>query len=112
MPTPRERDETFEVLDGHLIRRVVPVRGKPYQHRCRRKTYEQIAHAADEIGEAGFTLDDLVEQEGTPFSQTAVALAFLKERSCVVTRYRRTYPASDVLFEDAMTEFCALAEEG
>ena len=34
----------------------------------------------------------------------------MKERGCFVTRYRRTYPASDVLFEDAMIEFWALAE--
>ena len=39
----------------------------------------------------------------------AVALAFMKERGCVVTRYRRNYPASDVLFEDAMIEFCAFS---
>lgn len=29
MPTMRERIGTFEVLDGHLVRSVVPVRGKP-----------------------------------------------------------------------------------
>ncbi len=33
MPTMRERIETFEVRDGHLVRSVVPARGKPYEHR-------------------------------------------------------------------------------
>jgi hypothetical protein len=40
-----------------------------------------------------------------------VALAFMKERGCVVTRYRRNYAASRCLFEDAMTEYWALAEK-
>ena len=30
MPATRERDETFTVLDGHLVRTVAPARGKPY----------------------------------------------------------------------------------
>ncbi len=112
MATRLERDETFEILNGDLIRKVLPVRGKAYHHRCRRATYERVAHAAEELGTAGLTLDDIVEREDVPCSQAAVALAFMKERGCLVTRYRRTYPASDILFEDAMIEFCALAEQG
>ena len=110
MATRLERDETFEILNGDLIRTVVPIRGKAYRHRCRRATYERVAHAAEELGTAGLTLDDIVDREDLPFSQAAVALAFMKERGCLVTRYRRTYPASEILFEDAMIEFCALAE--
>jgi hypothetical protein len=37
-------------------------------------------------------------------------LEFLKERGCLVTRLRRSHPASTFLFEDAMTEYHALAE--
>jgi hypothetical protein len=44
-------------------------------------------------------------------TQAAVALAFWKERSCVVTRYRRNYAADNWLSEDAMTEYHALAAE-
>ena len=51
MPATRERDETFTVLDGHLVRSVVPARGKPYEHRCPRASFETIAHAADEFGD-------------------------------------------------------------
>ena len=105
------RDETFTVLDGHLIRAVVPARGKPYTHRCPRGSFEQVAHAADEIG-SGISLESLVAHEGLPFTQVAVALAFLKERGCVTTRYRRSYAASDCVHLDAMTEYWALAENG
>jgi hypothetical protein len=112
MPTTHERDETFEVADGHLVRKVVPARGRPYEHRCPLGPFEQIAHAADELGDVGFTLESLVEHEGLPHTQVAVALAFLKERGVIDTRYRRNYAATDSVHLDAMTEFHALAENG
>ncbi len=34
MIAKRKRRETFEVFDGHLVRKVVPRRGRPYEHRC------------------------------------------------------------------------------
>ena len=110
--TPREPNETFEVSDGHLVRKVVPHRGNPYEHRCPRASFERVAHAIDEAGDAGFTLESLAQAENLPFTQVAVALAFLKERGIVETRYRRNYAATDSVHLDAMTEFYALAENG
>ncbi len=111
MPKMHELNETFEVLDTHLIRTVVPKRGRPYEHRCTMASFEQIAHAADELGGQGFTLETLVEREDLPFTQVAVALAFLKERGIIETRYRRNYAATSCVHLDAMTEFHALVEE-
>jgi len=110
------RDETFEVFDDHLVRKVVPVRGQPYEHRCPRAAFEQIAHAAEELGELGFTLETIVDYErragrDVTFTNVAVALAFLRERSILDVRYRRNYAATDAVHLDAMTEFYALAEE-
>ena len=109
-----DRIEHFAVAHDHLVRSVVSVRGEPYEHRCPRAAYEAIAHAAEllssETGDPGFTLEELATAAGTPSTQAAVALAFMKERGCVVTRYRRTYAASRCLFEDAMTEYWALAD--
>ena len=59
MTATRERTETFEVFDDHLVRKVVPVRGKPYEHRCPRASFEQIAHAAE-----GFGLDAEIHGPG------------------------------------------------
>ena len=112
MNTTRERDERFEVFHGHLERRVHPARGEPYEHRCPLASYERVAHAIDENGDDGFTLESLIKQEGLPFTQVAVALAFLKERGVVETRYRRNHAATDSVHLDAMTEFHALAENG
>ncbi len=106
------RDETFAVLDGHLVRAVAPTRGKRYEHRCPLASFEQVAHAIDEAGGGGFTLETLVEHEGLPFTQVAVALAFLKEHGIVETRSRRNYAASKCVHLDAMTEYHALAENG
>lgn len=108
MPTTLERDETFVVLDDHLIRRVVPARGQQYEHRCPKASFERVAHAVDELGEDGFTLDTLVAHEDPPFTQVAVVLAFLKERGIVETRYRRNYTGSSCAFEDTMIEYLAM----
>ena len=109
MTTTHERDERFEVLGGHLVRKVVPARGEPYDHRCPLASFERVAHAIDETGDDGFTLESLVEVEGLPFTQVAVALAFMKEHGCVTTRYRRTYAATNAVHLDAMTEYHALS---
>ena len=112
MTTTRERNETFEVEDDHLIRKVLPRRGEPYEHRCSRTSFEQVAHAIDELGNEAFTLQSLVKREDLPFTQVAVVLAFLKERGIVEMRYRRNYAATQGAHLDAMTEFYALAENG
>jgi len=107
-----DRNETFAVEDDYLVRRVVPRRGEPYEHRCPRASFEQIGHAIEEVSNDAFTLESLVEREDLPFTQVAVALAFLKERGIVETRYRRNYGATTSVHLDAMTEFYALAENG
>ena len=112
MTATHEPNETFEVADDHRIRKVVPRHGEPYEHRCLRKAFEQVAHAVDELASEGFTLESLVKHEDLPFTQVAVALAFLKERGIVGTRYRRNYAATDGVHLDAMTEYFALAENG
>jgi len=106
------RVESFQVEDDHLIRKVVPIRGRPYTHRCPRKAFERVAFAVDEAGDQAFNLESLVQREDLPFTQVAVALAFIKERGIVETRYRRNYAATPCAHLDAMTEFYALAENG
>ena len=109
----RERDETFEVLDGHLIRKVVPVRGEPYEHRCPVASLDRVAQAIDELGDEPFTLETLFCREDIPWTQVAVAVAFLKERGIVDTHHRRNYAATTTgVHLDAMTEYFALAEGG
>jgi len=112
MNATTSRVETFAVEDDHLIRRVVPRRGEPYEHRCPQKTFEQVALTIDEMRNAAFTLRLLVEREDLPFTQVAVTLAFLRERSIIATRYRQNHAATDGVHLDAMTEYFALAENG
>ena len=110
MTGTHELNETFEVIDDHLVRKVVPRHGEPYEHRCPKASFEQVAHAVDELANETFTLESLVQREDLPFTRVAVALAFMKERGIVATRYRRNYAATDGVHLDEMTEFCALAE--
>jgi hypothetical protein len=117
MPTTRERDETFLAADNHLVRRAIPARGKPYEHRCRRAAFAQIAHTAEELGAQGFTLESLLAYErnagrDVTFTNVAVTLAFPRERGILDVRDRRNYAATDAVHLDAMTEVHALAENG
>ncbi|MCA9282248.1 MAG: hypothetical protein H6812_10395 [Phycisphaeraceae bacterium] len=103
-----QRDESFSVdRAGALVRSVTPARGSPYEHRCQLWAFENVCHAAEEFGDKGFTLEDLIEWASVPHTQAAVALAFLKERGCVTTEGRRSYGGGG-LHADAMTEYHAL----
>ncbi len=112
MALTRERLETFDVFDDHLVREGVPSWGEPYRHRCPRTAFERVTHAVDEFGEAGFTLKTLVEREGLRFTQVAVALSYFKERGIVETRCRRNYAATGSVHLDAMTEYYAFVANG
>ena len=102
--------ETFAVEDGFLVRRVAPRRGTPYEHRCPAAAYESVAWAIDEQAEP-FTLEVLQAATGLPFTQVAVALAFLKERGCIAPVHGRKHKAaSGCVHLDAMTEYHALRE--
>ena len=107
-----ERSDEFSIdRQGALIRDVVPARGEPYRHRCTLAAFEAVAHAIDEAGEAGFTLEEIAADEDLPSTQVAVATAFLKERGAIITERRRSYPASGSVHLDAMVEFHALREQ-
>ena len=111
--------ETFTVEDGHMVRRAVPRRGRPYEHRCPKDAFEQVTHAAEELGdsEAGFSISTLVQYERTAgrdvtFTNVAVTLAFLRERGILETRHRMNYAATSCVHLEAMTEYHAPAAQG
>ncbi len=106
------RDVTFAVLDGCLVRTTTASDGRTYTHRCSRAVYEAVAHAIGEMpleGD-GTSAEAIAKREGQPFTQVNIAYEFMKERGVVVVRSRRGHPASKCAFEDAMIEFLALAD--
>ena len=119
---PQQLNETFAVdgPSGALLRRVVPKRGTPYEHACTKQVYDDVAYAIEQMGSASFTMEDIRAKAGggdeanmPPWTQVAVAVAFLKERSCIVpARERKHVAASDFVYEDAMIEYHALREKG
>ena len=101
--------QTFSIEDGWLVRMVVQPDGSSYQHRCSLAHYQAVAHFIDGQAYEGVTTNELWDGlPDVPCTQAAIALAFLKERGCVIIRHRRCYPASNVLSEDALLEFHAL----
>ncbi len=106
----RDRNVLFDVVEDHLVRRVVFRDGRSYTHRCTRAMFKTVARAIEERAAEGVTLDPLAEALDAPSTQVNVALEFMKQRGCVVTRGRRSFPASNCMFEDAMIEYCYLAD--
>jgi len=108
-----QRDETFSVVENILIRSVVPAQGKPYQHTCDQDVFENVCHAIDELAGRSFTGEEIREAIQAPFTQVAVAIAFLKERGCIVPTIRRKHVgATSDVHCDAMIEWHALREKG
>ena len=119
------RAETFAVVDGCLVRKVVPRRGQPYEHRCPLHAYRELAWAAIDLAADGFTVETLADQvrnrpreehddrePWASYTNAAVAIAFWKERGLLDVRHRRNHVDDGFFFEDAMIEFHALAENG
>ncbi|MEX0653362.1 MAG: hypothetical protein WD534_11095 [Phycisphaeraceae bacterium] len=108
-------DERFSRETGPptLVRSVTLDDGSRYIHRCPLDSFKQIAHAIEEAGREGTTIEQMVAAEDLPSSQVAVARAFLVERSLVEPAPRRRFrAASACLVEDALTEFHALPMDG
>lgn len=114
---PREPlDESFAVVPygdtTALVRHAVPhAGGQPYRHSCPLAAFENVAHAIEDAGEKGFTLESLQADTALPFSQIATAMAFLRERGIIERRYpRRNFAATGMAHLDAMVEYHALRE--
>ncbi|MCC6909997.1 MAG: hypothetical protein IT430_18845 [Phycisphaerales bacterium] len=114
--------ESFAVdaTSGALLRRVVPKRGQPYEHMCTKQVFDDVAYAIEQMGNAAFTMEEIRAKVGggdeasmPPWSQVATAVAFLKERGCIVpARQRKNGAASDFVYEDALIEYHALRHKG
>ena len=106
-------NETFSVAERILTRSVIPKRGEPYRHTCDMDVYEAVAHAVDDLNGASFTYEEIRKSIDAPFTQVAVAIAFLKERGCIVLAHRRRSVAAagaGCVHLDAMIEWHALPE--
>lgn len=105
-------NETFSVRESVLTRSVVPKRGTPYQHTCDKDVFEAVAHAIDELNGATFTYEEVRQTLDAPFTQVAVAIAYLRERGIIDTaQRRRSAAATNDVYLDAMIEWHALREE-
>jgi hypothetical protein len=62
MTTTISRVETLAIEDGCLVRKVVPRRGEPYEHRCPLAAYRELAWAAIDLAADGFTVETLADQ--------------------------------------------------
>ncbi|MBX3408083.1 MAG: hypothetical protein KF869_15110 [Phycisphaeraceae bacterium] len=113
-PNPARPSDTFRIDSGTLIRSVTPRRGTPYEHACTERVYKDAAYAVEQFGARAFTGEEVraaIAAPSPPFTQVAVAMAFLKERGCIVpARGRRHVAATDYTYEDALIEFHALKD--
>ena len=107
----RNRQVQFEVEHGMLVRHVARPDGRGYTQRAALTVLKEVCYYLEARTQDGATSPELWDGlPELPATQISVALDFLKERGCVVIRCRRSYPASNFLFEDAMIEYHALAD--
>lgn len=114
-----DRIGTFSVDEtGHLVRRGYPRSGNEYEHRCELATLEEVAHNIDELAGAPFTYEQVHAAMNAnrgvnfPFTQVAVAVAFLRERGIILAVHGRKHVANgDAVHLDTMIEYHALREE-
>ncbi len=104
--------ESFAVdREGFLVRSVIPARGAPYEHRCSLDTLTAVSNEVSDLGDHGFTGEELARRLGRPFSQVATAVAFLRERGCIEVCGRRNFvPRGNDAYLDIMVEYHALRE--
>lgn len=116
------RAQAFQIEDDHLVRKVIPRRGEPYEHRCSFDAYRELTWAAIDLAGDGFTVETLADQvrdrpreehddrePWASYTNAAVAIAFWKDRGLLDVRRRRNYADDSFFFEDAMIEFHALS---
>lgn len=112
-------NETFQHNHGFLEVHREPRSGKTYLQHCSRSAFVAMVRALEvfAVADEAFTLPLLIDiVQGHPMTQIAVALAFLKERSIVVPAGVAKMSVVGEgyrfgLYEDAMCEWHALAEE-
>src|SRR5260370_25510125 len=103
-------DALFDVHRGRLVRWVHLKDGRTYRQHCTLDVFKEVALLIETRSEAGVTTTELWDTlPNLPCTQVSIALAFLKDRGCVETCGRRSNAASATFYEDAMTEFHALA---
>lgn len=103
-----KRVQEFTVDHGDLVRFVVPRAGTPYEHRCTLRAFQETAQAAGEM-DGPFKTLDVKLKTGLSWTQTNVAIGFMRERGCIVDAHkRRLVGASGFVFEDAMIEYMSL----
>jgi hypothetical protein len=110
MSINEKQSEDFRVdIDDALVRSVVPIRGKPYEHRCTMWAFKRVCWTFTTSDKAT-TIESIAAEAQIPLTQAATALAFLRERGCVVFERKRNYAASRDVYLDGMTEYHALGE--
>jgi hypothetical protein len=102
--------QTFRVFADHdLARTVTQANGRSYTHTCPLPAFEAVAWVFTERSTEGHNMTTLLRDLGLPSTQVNVALEFLKDRGCVLSCNRLNYAVGASVYEDALTEFWALA---
>ncbi len=105
-----ERLESFAVESDHLLRRVAPSSGVPYERRCPLHAFEAVARAVAAMGTTPFVLNDLCGRAGVSRALGLVAFAFLKARGRIVNAGRCKHAAGrSFSVENAMRDCRDLA---
>ncbi len=100
------REEWFEVIADHLVRRVA-MGEATYVKRCRQRDYVAVARVVG-AHRGTFVRDDLCRRAGVPRSAGLVAMMFLKQHGLVTPSDQRYAATARFSVEAALAAYAAL----
>lgn len=106
-PPTEQREETFSVGGGFLVRRIVPSGpGEPYEERCSKDALEEVVHGVSLMPLGGFLVEDLRRMTDLSWTPVAVAVAALTRCGCITPVSGRQYVAAPGYEHDDVLRRC------
>jgi hypothetical protein len=104
-----QREVAFHIERGSLVRTVSGANERGYVQRAALRVLQDVAFYVEAHAKDGTTTNEL--WDAFPDSPPTLPQEVERDRElrpCVIVRYRRSYPASSFVYEDAMIEYHAL----
>lgn len=94
---------SFSIDDDNMLVMIVEGKYTSYKHRCSRETYNSVVEAFDDFRK--HSIEEIANDLDLPWTQTAVAVAFLKEKSLLEVNNRRNKATKQEIYEHAQEEW-------
>ena len=95
-----EAPKSFTIDDNMLVM-IVEGKGISYRQRCSKETYNAVVEAFEDFRQ--HSIEAIANDLDLPWTQTAVAVAFLKEKSLLEIKNRRNKAVCQEIYNQPFT---------